>query len=75
MNHPITDRLRDLIRRNPFHPFDVKMVDGKIYHVPHEDFLTVTRSGMVFYDDGDTIHKTLNVTLILEIADGTPDGA
>jgi hypothetical protein len=75
MNHPMTIRLRDLIRRNPFHPFDVKMVDGQIYHVPHEDFLTVTRSGMVFYDDGETIHKTLNVTLILEIVDGTPAGA
>ena len=75
MNHPIASRLRDLIRRTPFHPFDVKMVDGKIYHVPHEDYLTVTRSGEVTYDDGEGTFKSLNVTLILEITDGTPAGA
>ena len=75
MSYPMTERRRDLIRRNPFHPFEIKMVDGKIDRVPHEDFLPVSRSGMVFYDDGENIHKKLNATLSLEIVVGTPAGA
>ena len=67
MNHPIAIRLRELVHAAPFAPFSVKMVDGTVYHVPHEDFLVVTRSGRVFFDDGETISKSLNATLIAEI--------
>jgi hypothetical protein len=43
------------------------MVSGTIYTVPHEDFLVVTRSGLVIFDDGEGVHKTINPTLVTEI--------
>ena len=67
MNHSIASRLRDLLHTSPFRPFEIRMVDGSRYLVPHEDFLNVTRSGSVIYDDGNSVYKTLNVTLISEI--------
>jgi len=67
VNYPIAIRLRELIHAAPFMPFSVKMVDGTIYHIPHEDFLVITRSGRVFFDDGEKVSKSLNVTLIAEI--------
>jgi hypothetical protein len=69
MKHPIVPRLRELIRRNPFEPFTIHMVDGAKYPVPHEDFLSVSLSGQVYYDDGKKISKTLNPTLVAEIAE------
>ena len=74
MNHPIANRLRELVHQQPFEPFTIKMVDGAKYHVPHEDFVAVTRSGRVFYDDGEKVFKTLNVTLISEIDENAHAG-
>lgn len=42
------------------------MVNGKSFHVPHEDFLLIGRSGNVIYDDGEQI-KSINATLVSEI--------
>lgn len=64
MNHPIASRLRELLQAHPFHPFSIRLVDGSTYGVPHEDFLSVTKSGNVIFDDGDKVYKTINVTLI-----------
>ena len=72
MNHPVAIRLRELLGQVPFHPFTVRMVDGKQYHIPHADFLTITRSGVVTFDDGEGTHRILNVTLVLEIIDAEP---
>ncbi len=69
MNHPIANRLRDLLHAQPFHPFVTKMIDGSSYRVPHEDFVTVSKSGHVLYDDGKSRFRSLNVTLISEIHD------
>ena len=67
MNHPVAVRLRELVHASPFAPFSVRMVGGTSYRVPHKDFLVITRSGRVFFDDGETVSKSLNVTLIQEI--------
>ena len=65
--NPILARLRDLLHAQPFAPFSLKLVDGTIYEVPHEDFLTISKSGHVLFDDGASIFKTLNPLLISEI--------
>jgi hypothetical protein len=67
MNHPIAARLRELLQAHPFQPFAIRLVDGSTYSVPHEDFLSVTKSGNVIYDDGEKTYKTINVMLIAVI--------
>lgn len=73
MNHPIAIRLREKLRQQPFRPFRIRLVDGTRYEIPHEDFMGITRSGAVTYDDGEGAYRTLNVTLILEIEDIAPN--
>ncbi len=67
MNHPIAARLRELLHAQPFHAFGIKLVDGSSFAIPHEDFLSVTKSGNVIFDDGEKTYKTINVTLITVI--------
>ena len=71
MNLPITVRLRELLHTNPFHPFAIRLVDGATYAIPHEDFLSVTKSGNVIFDDGEKTYKTINAALIAEIDEKT----
>jgi hypothetical protein len=35
------EQLRRVLRRQPFRPFRLKMVDGTLYHVEHPDWLSV----------------------------------
>lgn len=35
------DKIRDVLRAQPFRPFDLKMVDGTRYHVRHPDWLSI----------------------------------
>ena len=66
MQHPVITRLRELIHSQPFHPFTIVMINGKAFHVPHEDFIFIGRSGNVVYDDGEQI-KNINPTVVSEI--------
>jgi len=52
MNHPLAARLLELLKAHPFQPFSIRLVDGSVYSVPYEDFLSVTKSGNVVFDDG-----------------------
>lgn len=63
MFHPIITRLRELLHAQPFQPFTIMMVNGKSFHVPHEDFMFIGRSGNVVFDDGEQI-KNINPTLV-----------
>ncbi len=33
------EQIRRVLRRQPFRPFQIKMVDGTLYEVPHPDWL------------------------------------
>jgi hypothetical protein len=70
--NPILARLRDLLHAQPFAPFTIKLIDGAVYEVPHEDFLTISKSGHVLFDDGASVFKTLNPLLISEINEQRP---
>lgn len=74
MQHPVITRLRELVHALPFHAFTIVMVNGKTFHVPHEDFLLIGLSGNVIYDDGDQI-KNINATLVSEILENAAPGA
>ncbi|MBX7122892.1 MAG: hypothetical protein K1X42_12255 [Opitutaceae bacterium] len=73
MQHPVITRLRELLRAQPFQSFSIVMVNGRIFHVPHEDFLLIGLSGNVIYDDGDQI-KNINATLVSEIHENAAPG-
>jgi hypothetical protein len=35
------EQIRRVLKRQPFRPFQIKMVDGTLYSVPHPDWLSV----------------------------------
>lgn len=35
------DEIRKFQKQEPFEPFDIVMVDGRIFHVPHPEFIWV----------------------------------
>jgi hypothetical protein len=44
------DTIRDAIRRQPFVPFTLRMNDGREFHIPHPDYLAVSRRHLYFID-------------------------
>ncbi|QDU25262.1 hypothetical protein ETAA8_03260 [Anatilimnocola aggregata] len=48
--------IRDLIKRQPFVPFDMTLSSGEVVHVPHPEFVILSKNGMVVgYPDSDRI--------------------
>lgn len=57
--------IRDLLKRQPFVPFDIKLSSGEVVHVPHPEFVMFTKNGMVVgYPDSDR----LSILAFLHIA-------
>ena len=50
------DQLRKTLQASPFRPFNVRMADGRVFHVPHPDFLSIFPGGRLatVYDTPDT---------------------
>jgi hypothetical protein len=36
-----------MVRAAPFQPFNVRMADGRVFHIPHPDFISIFPSGRV----------------------------
>ncbi len=39
------ERLRAAHRATPFRPFTIHRVDGRLFTIPHQDFLSMSSSG------------------------------
>jgi hypothetical protein len=62
------NQIREAFKAQPFHPFVVRLVDGRSYQVPHPDFAMLSPRGheLLFVGDDDGIHQ-IDVRLIVEI--------
>jgi hypothetical protein len=62
------DQFAQAIRRVPFRPFAIRMVDGRTFTVDHPDFAASSRRGheVTFYADDNTTHL-LDGRLIAEL--------
>ena len=57
-----------VMRRQPFQPFRLVMVDGRSFTVDHPEFVSISRRGrgVTFPAQDDTIHL-LDVALIVDV--------
>lgn len=64
----IIQQLRGAQRATPFRPFSVHMTDGRVFHVPHPDFLSMSPTGrtVVVYQEDDSF-SILDLLLMTEI--------
>jgi hypothetical protein len=70
------NRIREALATRPFEPFDVRLVDGRSFTIPHPDYLTLPPSprprDLSIYtlkpDDPDDyrIHR-IDLALVLEL--------
>jgi hypothetical protein len=56
------DHLRKTLQASPFQPFNVRMANGRIFHVPHPDFLSIFPSGRLA-----TVYDTPNTASIVDL--------
>ncbi len=56
------------------HPFSLRMADGKKYHVPHRDYISLSPKGtfVTVYDDEEKFYILPLITMT-GIASSTPD--
>lgn len=61
-------QLRAAQNAAPFRPFDVHMADGRSFHVPHPDFLSMSPTGrtVIIYEQDD-VFSILDLLLMTEI--------
>ncbi len=80
------EQIREAMHRAPFLGFEMRLVDGRSFHVPHPDFVSVPQSPrgreVMFHDRDGRTHR-IDLVLIVEIeepaaperAGSSPDGA
>jgi len=60
-----SESIREAIGAEPFHPFTLRMADGREYHVPHPEFAFLTPEGRTAMVVGkDDVVTLLDVMLI-----------
>ena len=64
-------QLRAAHRATPFQPFTVHMADGRAFHVPHPDFLSMSPTGrtvIIYQEDEEFSILDLLLTTEIEMA-------
>jgi hypothetical protein len=46
------ETIRNAIRRQPFVPFDLRLNDGRIFHVPHPEYIALSHREVYCIDAG-----------------------
>jgi hypothetical protein len=69
----INDRLGEMLKTEPFQPFDIKTADGDTIHVHHPDFAIRSPSGLtaVIFDKDDHM-RILNMRMVVTLEPKRP---
>ena len=65
------EKITEVIRRQPFQPFDIKVSDGRAHSVDHPEFVAISRSSNVLIyvtEDDRTLFLDTHHVTTLEIA-------
>jgi hypothetical protein len=76
------DVIREAVRRQPFVPFFVRMNDGRVFHIPHPDYIAISRRSVYVVDPATDAGMFFEPVLIASLepvlsppqASGTPSG-
>ncbi|MFO0831054.1 MAG: hypothetical protein U0637_04325 [Phycisphaerales bacterium] len=64
-DHVMIEEIRRFQKQEPFHPFEIVMVDGRVHRVPHPDFIFVPpRGNWVYVTDADANTAHINILVI-----------
>jgi len=62
-------KIRELLRATPFHPFVIRMADGKEYRIEHPDFVLAASSDVpqITIEDPDGSTHFLSALLVTSV--------
>ena len=66
LKFPFVDEVREALHKARFEPFLLRLHSGEQLKITNSDYLSVTMSGRVIWDDGNG-YRNLNPTLIASI--------
>lgn len=70
-----TELFRATLRRQPFRPFTIHMVDGRAFDVAHPDFVAQSQSGRtVIVFQPDESYSVLDLLLMSELQVNAENG-
>jgi len=74
------EQLRNVHQARPFRPLSIHLADGRVFHVPHSEFLSHSPSGRtVIVHQTDENFSVLDLLLVTElevhVADADQDAA
>jgi hypothetical protein len=63
-----TEQFRATLHQTPFHPFKIRMADGRAFDVQHRDFVALSPSGRtVIVFGSDENYSILDLLLMSEL--------
>lgn len=66
----LNEAIRKYIKSEPFEPFEIEMVTGRVLRVPHPDFILlppVARAPYFVWIDEKFVPETLNTNLVVAV--------
>jgi hypothetical protein len=66
------DSIREALRRQPFVPFFLRMNDGRVFHVPHPEYIALSRRVVVVIDSATDAAIFLEPVLIASLKPVVP---
>jgi hypothetical protein len=64
------DTIREAIRRVPFVPFTLRMNDGREYHIPHPEYIALSRRSVFVIDPQTDASMFLEPVLVASLTPG-----
>lgn len=61
------DSIRTAVRRQPFVPFFLRMNDGRVFHIPHPEYIALSRREVIVIDAGTEATVFLEPVLIASL--------
>jgi hypothetical protein len=70
-------QLRGVHCATPFRPFNIHMADGRSFHVPHPDFMSMSPTGrtVIVFEGGEENFHILDLLLMTELESSPASGA
>ena len=66
------DTMRTAVRRQPFVPFFLRVNDGRVFHIPHPEYIALSRREVYVIDPATEKGTFLEPVLIASLESVTP---
>jgi hypothetical protein len=59
--------IRNALHRQPFQPFQVRLADGRAFHIPHPDFAAIAQRQVIITSPTDSSWSVIDSLLVVSL--------